>query len=105
MRSAAELEATTEKHNISPGPIALARELLADMLVELREPAKAIAEYETALTIAPNRFKALYGLGRAAELAGDRDRARSAYGRLLTVAAPSDGLRPELTQAKAFVGR
>src|SRR5262249_34590928 len=28
MRSTAELEGTTEKHNISPGPIALARELL-----------------------------------------------------------------------------
>src|SRR5438128_9493265 len=33
MRSAAELEATTEKHNISPGPIVLARELLGDMLL------------------------------------------------------------------------
>src|SRR5262249_61000183 len=34
MRSAAELEATTEKHNISPGPIALAHELLGDILLE-----------------------------------------------------------------------
>src|SRR5204863_58616 len=43
MRSAAELEATTEKHNISPGPIVLARELLGDMLLEMQQPAKAIA--------------------------------------------------------------
>ena len=105
MRSAAELEATTEKHNISPGPIALARELLGDMLLEMREPAKAIVEYETALTVAPNRFKALHGLGRAAELAGDRDKARAAYGKLLAVAASSDGARPELAHARAVVGK
>ena len=105
MRSAAELEATTEKHNISPGPIALARELLGDMLLDMREPAKARVEYETALTIAPNRFKSLHGVGRAAELAGDRERARGAYARLLTIAAPSDGARPELAQARAALGR
>jgi len=105
MRSAADLEATTEKHNISPGPIALARELLGDMLLEMREPAKALVEYETALTVAPNRFKSLYGVGRAAELAGDRDKARAAYGKLLLIAAPSDGARPELAQAKAALGK
>ena len=103
MRSAAELEATTEKHNISPGPIVLARELLGDMLLELQQPAKAIAEYEAALTMAPNRFKALYALGRAAELSGDRDKARVVYGKLLVVAAVSNGARPELAQAKAFL--
>ncbi|PYN87407.1 MAG: hypothetical protein DMD89_36825, partial [Candidatus Rokuibacteriota bacterium] len=103
MRSAAELEATTEKHNISPGPIVLARELLGDMLLEMQQPAKAIAEYEAALTMAPNRFKALYALGRAAELSGDRDKARVVYGKLLVVAAASDGARPELAQAKAFL--
>src|SRR5205085_12331731 len=78
MRGAADLEATTEKHNISPGPIALARELLGDMLLEMREPAKAIAEDETAVTVAPHRFRSRHGLGRAAELAGDRDKARAA---------------------------
>jgi len=103
MRSAAELEATTEKHNISPGPIVLARELLGDMLLEMQQPAKAIAEYEAALTMAPNRFKALYALGRAAELSGDRDKARVVYGKLLVVAAASDGARPELAQAKALL--
>ena len=103
MRSAAELEATTEKHNISPGPIVLARELLGDMLLEMQQPAKAIAEYEAALTMAPNRFKALYALGRAAELSGDREKARVVYGKLLVVAAASDGARPELAQAKAFL--
>jgi tetratricopeptide (TPR) repeat protein len=105
MRSAAELEASTEKHNISPGPIALARELNGDMLLDARQPAKALLEYEAALKISPNRFKALAGAAKSAELAGDRDKAKMYYARLLTVAATSDGQRPELVEARAFVSR
>jgi hypothetical protein len=105
MRAAAELEASTEKHNITPGPIALARELLGDMLIDARQPARATVEYEAALKIAPNRFMALQGVAKSAELAGDRDKAKTYYGRLLTVAASSDGQRPELGEARAFVGR
>jgi len=105
MRSAAELEASTEKHNISPGPIVLARELLGDMLLDARQPAKALAEYEAALKISPNRFKTLGGAAKSAELGGDRDKAKTYYARLLTVAAASDGQRPELGEARAFVAR
>jgi hypothetical protein len=64
MCATAELEESTEKHNITPGPIALARELLGDLLLELRQPAQALREYETALHAAPNRFKALPGSRR-----------------------------------------
>ena len=105
MRSTAELEGTTEKHNISPGPIALARELLGDMLLEAKQPALAMAEYDAALKISPNRFKALQGAAKSAELAGDRDRAKVYYTRLLTVAAASDGQRVEVAEARAFVAR
>ena len=105
MRAAAELEDSTEKHNITPGPIATARELLGDMLLEAGQAAPAAREYEASLTRAPNRFKTLYGVARASELAGDRDKARVYYTRLVTVAAPSDNQRPELAQAKAFLGR
>ena len=105
MRSTAELEGTTEKHNISPGPIALARELLGDMLLEAKQPALAMAEYDAALKISPNRFKALQGAAKSAELTGDRDRAKVYYTRLLTVAAASDGQRVEVAEARAFVAR
>jgi hypothetical protein len=104
MRGAAELEDSTEKHNITPGPIATARELLGDMLLELNQPAQAAREYEASLNRAPNRFKTLYGVARASELAGDRDKARTYYTKLATVAAASDNQRPELAQAKAFLG-
>ena len=105
MRSAAELEDSTEKHNITPGPIATARELLGDLLLELGKPAEAAREYEASLNRAPNRFKTLYGVARASELAGDRDRAKAFYTRLVTVAASSDNQRPELQHARAFLGK
>ncbi|HXJ84799.1 MAG TPA: hypothetical protein VMS64_39675 [Candidatus Methylomirabilis sp.] len=103
-RSAAETEDATEKHNITPGPIATARELLGDLLVDLGQPGAAVREYEASLTRAPNRFKSLAGVARAAELSGDRDKAKVFYGRLVLLAQPADGERPELKQAKAVLG-
>ena len=84
--------------------IATARELLGDMLLEMNQPAQAAREYEASLNRAPNRFKTLYGVARASELAGDRDKARTYYTKLVAVAAASDNQRPELAQAKAFLG-
>ena len=105
MRAAAELEESTEKHNITPGPLALARELLGDLLLELRQPAEARRAYETALQAAPNRFKALHGVAKAAALAGDRETASHYYGKLVELAAPNENARPALQEARAFVGR
>jgi tetratricopeptide (TPR) repeat protein len=104
MRSAAELEEATEKHNITPGPIATPRELYGDLLMDLGQPAQAVREYEASLKLAPARFKALHGAGRAAELADDRETAKSYYVRLVGVATCADTQRPELAQAKAFLG-
>src|SRR6266704_686300 len=102
-RSAAETEDATEKHNISPGPIATARELLGDLLIELGQPASAVREYEASLERAPNRFKTIAGVARAAELSGDRAKARVFYTRLVALAKSADSDRPELKQAKSFL--
>jgi tetratricopeptide (TPR) repeat protein len=104
MRSAVELEGSTEKHNITPGPIATARELLGDLLLELKQPGPAVREYEASLQAAPNRFRAFYGAARAAELAGDREKAKAYYTKLLAVTAPNAD-RPETRNAKAFLAR
>jgi hypothetical protein len=103
-RSAAETEEATEKHNITPGPIATSRELLGDLLVDLGQPAAAIREYEASLNRAPNRFKTLAGIARAAELAGDRDKAKVYYGKLVLLAQPAESDRVELKNAKALLG-
>ncbi|HEY2499088.1 MAG TPA: hypothetical protein VGK24_18645 [Candidatus Angelobacter sp.] len=66
-----------------PGPFAVtAREMLADMLLELHQPGPALAEYEAVLRLAPNRFNPLYGAARAAQLAGKSDKAKNYYTRL-----------------------
>src|SRR5436309_14769888 len=102
MRSAVELEASTEKHNITPGPIVTARELHGDMLLEAGQPGPAAQAYEASLRVAPNRFKSLHGAGKAFERSGDRDKAKAYYAKLMATAASADTERPELREAKAF---
>ena len=102
MRTSAAAEETTEKHTVTPGPIKPARELLGDMLIELGQPAEALKEFEASHRVEPNRFQGLYGAARAAELAGDRARARTYYGRLVTLGKDADADRPEIKQAKGF---
>jgi len=80
-----------------------AREMLADMLLELRRPAEAVAEYRAALKNSPNRFNSLYGAARAAQAAGDTASARVLFASLLSACGPGAD-RPELTEAKAASG-
>ena len=71
MTEAATVEDATEKSAITPGPLAPARELLGDMLMELRRPADALPEYRRTLTKEPGRYRALDGARRAAVALGD----------------------------------
>src|SRR5438093_226854 len=103
LRQAADAESATEKHPVTPGAIQPAREMLGELLLEVNQPAKALAEFEASQRTDPNRFHGLPGAGRAAELAGDRERARKYYGELLARARTADSERPELKQAKAFL--
>jgi hypothetical protein len=103
MRSAADLEDSTEKHPVTPGAVVPARELLGELLLELREPRQALKEFEASLLVSPNRFNGLYGAARAAELSGDREKAGSLYAKLATLGERSDGTRPELRAAKVFL--
>ena len=103
MRSAADLEDTTEKHPVTPGAIVPARELLGELLLELRQPQQALKEFEASLLVSPNRFNGLYGAAKAAELSGDRAKAGMFYAKLTTLGEPSDGQRPQLQAAKVFV--
>jgi tetratricopeptide (TPR) repeat protein len=105
MRSAADLEASTEKHPVTPGPIIPARELLGDMLTEMDQPAQALREFETSLQNSPNRFNGLYGAARAAQLAGDRKKARAYYAKIVRVSAHADSARTELQKAREIVAK
>jgi hypothetical protein len=101
MRAAAEREDATEKSAVSPGPLAPARELLGEMLLETGQPALALNEFEATIRKEPNRFRALAGAARAAAALGDRVRARKYSAQLLTVCARADKPgRPELVEAR-----
>ena len=50
LKEAAELEASTPKHAVTPGPTIPALELLGDLLLEQKKPADALVAYRSALT-------------------------------------------------------
>jgi hypothetical protein len=103
MRAAAELEDGTEKNAITPGPIAPARELLGEMLLEVHEPAQALEQFTATLGKEPDRFRALAGAAAAAAQAGDRQTAARHYARLLKTCERADKPgRAELADARRY---
>ncbi len=103
MRSAAELEANTDKHPVTPGAVVPARELLGEMLLELNRPREAMLAFEATLEDAPNRFRSLYGAARAAARTGDDERASRYYTKLLDISRLADTVRPEVREAEHFL--
>jgi tetratricopeptide (TPR) repeat protein len=79
-----------------------AREMLGDILMEMNRPEEALAEYEADLKVNPNRFNAVYGAARAAELAGAREKAARYYSQLVKDCSDGNSNRPELNLARSF---
>jgi tetratricopeptide (TPR) repeat protein len=90
MESAAELEDGSEKSAITPGPLAPARELLGEMLLQADHPLAALAQFEAALKKEPGRFRSLYGAARAAELSGNAETSKKYFRQLLKVCERAD---------------
>lgn len=103
MRAVADLDDATDKHPVTPGAILPAREQLGELLLELKQPSAALAEFETSLRSAPERFNGLYGAARAASQASDQKKARSYYEKLIALTQQADSPRPEIKEAKAFL--
>ena len=102
MISAAEKEDATEKNPVTPGEVIPARELLADMLLEMGYNEKALTAYLEDLKTHPNRFNGLYGAGLSAEKCGDKKNAASYYHRLSEISSVHSH-RPELVAARLFL--
>jgi tetratricopeptide (TPR) repeat protein len=104
MKLAAELEDGTEKSAVTPGPLAPARELLGEMLLELNEPAQALEQFQATLKKEPGRLRALYGAARAAQLSGSRDTSQEYFREVLKVCSRADKPgRSEVAQARAAI--
>ncbi len=76
MSLSADMEDKTEKHPVTPGEVLPARELLADLLMQMDKPADALAMYEASLKKRPNRRNSVYGAWMAAEASGKQDLAK-----------------------------
>jgi tetratricopeptide (TPR) repeat protein len=100
MRAAADLQ-----DKVGQGEVDIpAREMLADMLLDLGQPRQALAEYEVALKLSPNRLNGLYNAGRAAEAAGEKSKAELFYAALLkSTDNGQNSARPEIAHARGFV--
>ena len=102
LRSAADMEDASEKHPVTPGPVVPARELLGEFLLTTDKPADALLAFESTLQRSPNRFNALYGAARAAQIAGQREKARQYYSALVRISDPTSQ-RTELSTAKSYL--
>jgi tetratricopeptide (TPR) repeat protein len=80
-----------------------AREMLADMLLDLQHPQEALTEYEISMRTDPNRFNGLYGAALAATQVEQKQKARTYYAHLLKNCEGIHSERPELAQAKTLV--
>jgi hypothetical protein len=106
MRTAASREDATEKSAVTPGPLAPARELVGEMLLQMNEPAQALKEFEATLQKEPNRFRALAGAAKSAAAAGDRATARRYYDQLVKICVKGDTPgRAELQEARRAASR
>jgi tetratricopeptide (TPR) repeat protein len=103
VRAAADLDGTMDKHPATPASVLPARELLADLLLELNQPREAFKEYELSLRAEPNRFRSILGKARAAKQSGDLAVSRDAYQKLVALSTPAPSERPELLEAQAFL--
>jgi tetratricopeptide (TPR) repeat protein len=104
MREAAELETSTPKHAVTPGPTLPAHQLLGDLLMEHKQPAEALAAYKRSMELYPRSFNGLLSAARAARALGDETLARTFYQELLQVAG--GGTRqPALKEAQTYVAQ
>jgi tetratricopeptide (TPR) repeat protein len=102
MRESADLEASTDKHPVTPGALLPSRELLGDLLLDLGKADEALREYEASLAVAPKRLNTLYGAARAAQQSQKRDKAKQYYTELVSL-CDKNANRPVIAEARAFL--
>jgi tetratricopeptide (TPR) repeat protein len=105
MRTAADGEDGSVKHVAMENRLYPMRELLGDLLLQMGQAGPALREYEASLNEPPNRYRGLYGAARAAEAAGDRQKAAGYFEKVVALSKNADTTRPEFERAKAFLGR
>jgi tetratricopeptide (TPR) repeat protein len=94
MNNAADMEDQREKHSVTPGEVIPAREFLADMLLQMKMPAKALTAYEAVLKKNRKRLNSLYSAAVAAEMSNNVEKANQYYKQLNEMAnSPNADMR------------
>jgi tetratricopeptide (TPR) repeat protein len=98
-------EAADLQDKVGQGEVDIpAREMLADILLELGRPQDALVEYKKSLALSPNRFNGLFNAGKAAEAVGDKSQAQVYYATLLKITDNgANSSRPEFDHVKTSV--
>ncbi len=103
MREAATVEASVEKHPVTPGTLYPPYEALGDLFSVLDRPSEALEAYAASLSIWPKRYRSVLGAARAARALDDAERASTYYNELLTVVGDTETYRSGVAEAKAFL--
>jgi tetratricopeptide (TPR) repeat protein len=103
MSAAADAEDKTEKHVVTPGPLAPARELYGFMLLDRGMARDALAAFESTQQKEPNRYHGYAGAAQAAERLGDKAKAKANYAKLVALAGDADAARPEVSDARRYL--
>jgi predicted Zn-dependent protease len=104
MSAAANAEDKSDKHVVTPGPLAPARELYGFMLLDRGKANEALVALEATIKKEPNRFNAFAGAAQACERLGDKAKAKEYYQKLASLAGNADTVRPDLAAARKFLG-
>ena len=103
MRKAAIADDGHGKHIYLENKLLPMRESLADMELATGHEKEALADDETSLKLAPNRYRSFLGAAEAAAAIGDKANARTYFDRLLHLARDGDTPRPGESEARAFL--
>src|SRR6516162_4654240 len=105
LRQAADTEDSMEKDPVMAGTIISARQLLGEMLLDAQRPREALEAFEAALKNEPARYWELFGAARAAERAGDQERAALLHTQLIRQTQGTDGTRKSNNVANEFLAQ
>jgi hypothetical protein len=105
MAAAAEAEDKTDKSPVTPGPLAPARELYGAMLLDRGMAGEALAAFEATLKKEPHRLGATLGAAKAAQKAGNGEKARQYFTDAVALTEGTQTARPEVAEARAYLAR
>jgi hypothetical protein len=101
MSAAADAEDKTEKHPVTPGPLAPARELYGAMLLDRGMAQEALAAYEAVFVKEPNRLATYAGAAKAANKLGNTAKAKQYTSKVMALTKDADSQRPEVMELRA----